>query len=147
MGTLGFAAIAALYIFQDKLLYIPNPPGFPVTPDDNPPGTKSPSEWTVAGKQQKRSDDKCIDFEDVIIDTADGQKIHAWLLLQEISQGKPTLIYFHGNAGNMGFRLQNAAEMFAKVGINVLMMDYRGYGAFHKGVAWLDICRLLILLL
>ena len=28
----------------------------------------------------------------------------------------------------MGFRLSNAASMLARIGINVLMMDYRGYG-------------------
>eukprot|EP01034_Spumella_vulgaris_P022218 gene22218-28332_t len=29
----------------------------------------------------------------------------------------------------MGFRLKNAAEMFAKVKMNILMMDYRGFGS------------------
>ena len=29
----------------------------------------------------------------------------------------------------MGFRLKNAALMYAKAKINILMMDYRGYGS------------------
>jgi predicted alpha/beta hydrolase len=28
----------------------------------------------------------------------------------------------------MGLRLRNAALMYARCGINVLMMDYRGFG-------------------
>ena len=69
-----------------------------------------------------------IPYEEHIIKTEDNESIHVWLLLQQDSKNVPTLIYFHGNAGNMGFRLQNAAEMYARVGINILMMDYRGYG-------------------
>lgn len=70
-----------------------------------------------------------IDFEERHIETADGEKLHAWLLIQrEDSNKKPTLLYFHGNAGNMGFRLTNAVEMFRN-SMNVLMVDYRGYGA------------------
>jgi predicted alpha/beta hydrolase len=38
------------------------------------------------------------------------------------------------NAGNMGFRLRNAAEMYGRNGINVLMVDYRGYGEYFVNV-------------
>lgn len=38
----------------------------------------------------------------------------------------PTLVYFHGNAGNIGFRLVNARQMQLAIGCNVLMVDYRG---------------------
>lgn len=30
--------------------------------------------------------------------------------------------------GNMGLRLKNAALMYSRCGINILMMDYRGFG-------------------
>ena len=63
-----------------------------------------------------------------MVETSDGEKIHTWLMLQDNAEECPTLIYFHGNAGNMGFRLQNAAMTYAKVKLNILMMDYRGYG-------------------
>ena len=127
----GFAGIIGLllYHYQDNLLYIPNPPNFPVTPNDNPVGFRSPNEWNKQAKTVKRYGGSPIDFEDHILDTPDGVKLHAWLLLNKDSENVPTLIYFHGNAGNMGFRLKNAAEMYALVGINILMMDYRGYGA------------------
>ena len=32
----------------------------------------------------------------------------------------------------MGLRLKNAAMMYAKCGINILMMDYRGFGSSSK---------------
>ncbi len=71
-----------------------------------------------------------IPFENLHIKTIDGETIHCWLMLQpQISNNVPTLVYFHGNAGNMGFRLKNAAEMYARVGINIMMVDYRGYGS------------------
>lgn len=118
-----------LYVNQDKLLYMPNPPGFPKTPQENPPGFISPKEWTQTGKMiHPRNIGKPIHHEEHFVETTDGKRIHIWLLLQDNSEILPTLIYFHGNAGNMGFRLRNAAEMFAKVNMNILMMDYRGYG-------------------
>ena len=126
LATLTFV----LYLNQDKLLYMPNPPGFPKTPKENPPGFTSPAHWSVHGKSLNQPSSKSIPFEEHFIETSDGKKIHVWLMLHSDSQNRPTLLYFHGNAGNMGFRLKNAAEMFAKVKMNILMMDYRGYGAY-----------------
>lgn len=40
----------------------------------------------------------------------------------------PTFVYLHGNAGNMGHRLHNAAGIFHKLQCNLLMVEYRGYG-------------------
>ncbi|CAM9570354.1 unnamed protein product, partial [Discosporangium mesarthrocarpum] len=40
----------------------------------------------------------------------------------------PTVVYFHGNAGNIGLRLTSAREMLHAVGCNVFLVDYRGYG-------------------
>ena len=36
----------------------------------------------------------------------------------------------------MGYRLPNAARFYSDVGVNVLMMDYRGYGAFTMRFAF-----------
>lgn len=58
---------------------------------------------------------------------ADDVTISAWLLLQPSSETKPTVIFFHGNAGNIGFRLPNSHQMYAQ-GYNVLQVEYRGYG-------------------
>lgn len=121
-----------IYANQDRLLYFPDIPNMPKSPDDNPQGYNSPGDWTVSGRvydtRNPKSGDPRIPFEDVMVTTTDGKQIHTWLLLQEDAENCPTLIYFHGNAGNMGFRLQNAAEFYAGTKINILMMDYRGYG-------------------
>lgn len=126
VGSIVTLILSLLYVHQDKLLYMPNPPGLPKTPEQNPSGCISPNEWNTDGEFCQRASCIPIPYEDVTITTDDGENIHAWLLFK--SPTAPTLIYFHGNAGNMGFRLQNAAGMYGSSGYNVLMMDYRGYG-------------------
>uniref|UniRef100_M4BQL6 AB hydrolase-1 domain-containing protein n=1 Tax=Hyaloperonospora arabidopsidis (strain Emoy2) TaxID=559515 RepID=M4BQL6_HYAAE len=69
-----------------------------------------------------------IDYEDLMIPCKDGVKINAWLMKQRDHSSRPTLIFFHGNAGNIGHRLPNALQMYRKVGVNVLLVDYRGFG-------------------
>jgi hypothetical protein len=121
-----------LYTCQDYLLYHPAPPNYPKTPDENHGDFKSPSQWSIDGIPMRRYSDqfkaKSIPFQDKMIETIDGIYIHTWLLLQEDSHNLPTIVYWHGNAGNMGFRLKNAAEMYSQIGVNVLMAEYRGYG-------------------
>lgn len=85
-GAVGLGVVVAvlLYAYQDKLLYHPTPPGVPVTPDDNPRGSKSPKEWGMP-------------VVDKVLQTKDGCSIHTWLMLQPNSKECATLIYFHGN--------------------------------------------------
>ena len=99
--TIGLIVITLglLYANQDKLLYFPNPPGFPKDPEDNPVGSRSPGEWSVKGHRCKHGDSDAIHFEEKILTTVDGVTIHTWLLLHPHYVNAPTLIYFHGNAG------------------------------------------------
>lgn len=129
IGLLGFSVLGALYYFQDNLLYFPKPPNMPVSPKSNPRFCRHPGEWNVLGRpvSDHNSNVPSIPYEEILLTTSDGAKISVWLMLQNNSNNVPTLIYFHGNAGNMGFRLENAASIFS-LGVNVLMMDYRGYG-------------------
>ena len=122
--------LTILYLNQDKILYIPNPPGIPRTPSENPAGFNLPSDWGINGKLARMNDNHIprIHFEEQFLTTIDHAIIHTWLLLQENPNNVPTIIFFHGNAGNMGFRLKMAALMFAITKCNILMMDYRGYG-------------------
>jgi len=39
-----------------------------------------------------------------------------------------TILMFHGNAGNIGYRLPIAKILSEEMGCNVLMLQYRGYG-------------------
>lgn len=64
-------------------------------------------------------------YEDVRIRTADGVTIHGWLVPSEGSE--VTLLFFHGNAGNIGDRVENV-KLLHEIGIRVLIVDYRGYG-------------------
>jgi len=64
-------------------------------------------------------------YEDVFIQTQDHVVIHGWLVKSSAAQS--TLIFFHGNAGNIGDRL-GKIDLFHKMGLNVLIVDYRGYG-------------------
>ena len=40
----------------------------------------------------------------------------------------PTIIFFHGNAGNIGLRLPNAIQMYHYLTANIWLIEYRGYG-------------------
>lgn len=117
---MGLVAIVGgiLYIKQDQLLYFPSIAGLPRHNQDNPRGYRSPADQKVA-------------FEEARIPCTDGVRIHAWLLWamqgQDASQA-PTILFFHGNAGNIGLRLPNAINMLLHLGVNVLLVEYRGYG-------------------
>jgi fermentation-respiration switch protein FrsA (DUF1100 family) len=66
-----------------------------------------------------------LPFEDVWITTADGVKLHAWWIPGE---GPNTVLLFHGNAGNISFRLGEIAVLTSRLNVSVLLLDYRGYG-------------------
>ncbi|OII70741.1 uncharacterized protein cubi_00886 [Cryptosporidium ubiquitum] len=46
----------------------------------------------------------------------------------EQQEKSPTIIFFHGNAGNIGHRLPRFWELYNLIGVNVLAVSYRGYG-------------------
>lgn len=70
-----------------------------------------------------------LPYEDVWIEMEDA-KIHCWMIKNPDggSDQKPTMLMFHGNAGDMASRLQLAQGMVSTVGCNVFMVSYRGYG-------------------
>jgi hypothetical protein len=110
--TLGYGAIVGLaFAFQDQLLFQPSS-RLLATPGD-------------AG----------MAFETVRLDTEDGETLHGWWIpasdvSRETSPGASathTLLFFHGNAGNISGRLESV-QQFHRLGLNVLIVDYRGYG-------------------
>ena len=67
-------------------------------------------------------------FEDVYILTADGVRLNAWFIKADKDYPTAsTVLYLHGNAGNIAGRLEKLA-FFQKMGLNVFIVDYRGYG-------------------
>jgi fermentation-respiration switch protein FrsA (DUF1100 family) len=63
--------------------------------------------------------------EDLALRTDDGVKIYARYIAQP--RASQTLLYLHGNAGNLAGRSDLLAEL-AALPANVLAIDYRGYG-------------------
>lgn len=75
-----------LYNAQDLLLYYPN------DPPDSRVFVLQPSNFKLP-------------YESIKIKSKDGFKIHMFLIKQSTnSNHRPTMIFFHGNAGNMGQR-------------------------------------------
>jgi fermentation-respiration switch protein FrsA (DUF1100 family) len=59
--------------------------------------------------------------------TADGIRLHGWFFESMPTPADATIIYFHGNGGNIA-NVGWVGERFAVHGFNVLLFDYRGYG-------------------
>lgn len=66
-------------------------------------------------------------FEDVIFETEDGLRLHGWFVSAASEDGAPTILYCHGNAGNISGRLE-MIHFLHELGLNVFIFDYRGYG-------------------
>jgi hypothetical protein len=66
-----------------------------------------------------------LDYEAVQLETADGLKLSGWFVPAE--NANDVLLFFHGNAGNISHRLASI-EQFHRLGLNVFIIDYRGYG-------------------
>ena len=66
-----------------------------------------------------------LDFEDVRFKASDGVVLHGWFIP---GGGDATLVWFHGNGGNIGHRVGNIRELVARLQINIFIFDYRGYG-------------------
>jgi fermentation-respiration switch protein FrsA (DUF1100 family) len=93
-----------IYIFQARLLYFPN------LPDRQHVSVPS---------------DIGLDYEDVFLTTSDNIRIHGWFLPSRDNKG--SLLFFHGNAGNISHRLESIG-IFHSLGLSILIIDYRGYG-------------------
>ena len=64
-------------------------------------------------------------FEDVSFAAADGVSLHGWFIH---GRTDVTLLWFHGNAGNISHRLDIIAVLLDRLGANIFIFDYRGYG-------------------
>lgn len=64
-------------------------------------------------------------MEDLFFDSTEGLRLHGWFFAGK--RNDRTLVYFHGNAGNIGDRVEKI-RFLQKIGWNVFAFDYRGYG-------------------
>jgi hypothetical protein len=97
-------AVLLLRLFEDRLIFFPD-----LFSKDVDPGK--------AG----------VPVEDVFLITSDGVRLHGWFAAAEAGAGAPTILYFHGNAGNLAGRIDNIGFL-RRLPANVLAVDYRGYG-------------------
>lgn len=93
--------ILLMYLGQSALLYFPSREIF-ATPD-------------LIG----------LTYDPVNFTTADDILLHGWYLPATHPQG--TLLFFHGNAGNITHRL-DSLNIFSELNLNIFIFDYRGYG-------------------
>jgi fermentation-respiration switch protein FrsA (DUF1100 family) len=70
--------------------------------------------------------DAGLQYEDIFFVTQDGVRLHGWFIPH--SAAKTTLVWFHGNAGNIGHRVENIKLLHDLVKVNIFIFDYRGYG-------------------
>ena len=100
-----------LYNAQDILLY------YPEQPTSSRLYVDSPSSFS-------------LQHESIFIRSHDGTQLHAQFIRQppHLAATAPTFVFFHGNAGNIGHRLPNVLLLYNYCNVNVLLVEYRGYG-------------------
>ncbi len=108
--------VAAVYLMQGRMLYLPNMPGrtLEVTPED--------AGWK---------------YDDVWLETSDGVRVHGWFIA---GRSDRVLLFFHGNAGNISHRLESIRQ-FLELGLSVMIIDYRGYGQSGGSISEAGIYR------
>ncbi len=77
--------------------------------------------------------DAGLEFDDVYFATGDGVRLNGWFV--PYPGARRTLVWFHGNAGNISHRIQNLKLLHEKVKVNVFIFDYRGYGRSEGNVS------------
>lgn len=101
VAALCLGVMALLYVFQEKMIFFP--------------GKRVVETPATIGLQ----------YEDVYLFTEDGIRIHGWYV--PYADAQATVLFFHGNAGNISHRL-DSMSIFHELGLSVFIIDYRGYG-------------------
>ena len=71
-------------------------------------------------------DEVGLTWEDLYLEVAPGVKVNAWYISAPDSAQK-TVLFCSGNAGNISRRIYTA-QFLTELGVNVMLVDYRGYG-------------------
>lgn len=73
-----------------------------------------------------------LPYKSVKIETEDELLLDAWLI--PVTDSKATILFFHGNAGNISHRLDTLLN-FYHLGFTSLIVDYRGYGESEGSIS------------
>jgi uncharacterized protein len=73
-----------------------------------------------------------LKYENITLTTSDGVNINGWFvpgenLVEDGQITRLTVLFFHGNAGNISHRLEKVT-IFRDLGVDTFIIDYRGYG-------------------
>jgi fermentation-respiration switch protein FrsA (DUF1100 family) len=105
LAMVGYGVFAGfIYLMQPRLLYYPDVPTRELTATPSRIG---------------------LDYKAVTLSTGDGVRLSAWFIPHPAPRA--TLLFFHGNAGNISHRLESI-RLFHELGLAVFIIDYRGYG-------------------
>ena len=63
--------------------------------------------------------------EELWVTTRDGVVLHGWWIN---SSSEAVVVWYHGNAGNIADRLDNARWFVDTLDVGIVLVDYRGYG-------------------
>jgi uncharacterized protein len=120
MILLGVGLILLIMAFEDNFIYFP---------------AKFPEGFWAVENISAREGEFVPKIEDCTIKTSDGVRLHGWHCAPHRKTGGElsavpadmVLLWFHGNAGNLSHRY-DMIKMLMKIPVNVLIIDYRGYG-------------------
>ena len=104
LGACYGAVLLVAFAFQSRLVFFPNVPSRDLGPGPDSIG---------------------LAYQQLEIPTEDGVRLVAWYV--PVSEPRGTVLFFHGNAGNISHRLESL-RVFNELGLATLIFDYRGYG-------------------
>ena len=70
-------------------------------------------------------EDYGLHSDDLRVTVSDGTELHGWWIH---GAGDRVLVWYHGNTGNISDRLHNARLLVDRLGVGIVLVDYRGYG-------------------
>jgi len=95
------ALLAIMSVMENRLIY------FPVRALD-----ATPSDYGLRSEELR-------------VTTSDGVRLHGWWIQ---TAGDRLVVLFHGNAGNVSHRLDRAKLFAERLGVDLFLVDWRGYG-------------------
>lgn len=103
VGVIGLLAAILVYLYlnQEQIMFLPGA-DFELTPEQFG-----------------------LEYEEMTLKIDEEVTVHGWYFPAD-PEG-PTVLFCHGNAGNISHRLETA-QYLVSLGANTLLFDYRGYG-------------------
>ena len=126
LALLGVGLAGYVMLFEDSFIYFPS---------------KYPEGVWQRAEPRAREGEIIARAEDVQLVAADGVRLHGWFCTPQVGRAggagsgvalepvktNRTLLFLHGNAGNLSHRYDIIDEL-VKLPVNVFIVDYRGYG-------------------